>query len=66
MMYYCQQKTLLMIIIQLSSSLDKKLYKYKERDKMKLISEEITQTEFLIEETNEKKITRSKPYLFTI
>ena len=44
-----------MIIIQLLSSLDKKLYKYNRERKMKLISEEITSAEMLVEETNEKK-----------
>ena len=56
-MYYCQLKTFTMvIIIQLLSSLDKKLYKYnRERKKMKLISEEITSAEMLVEETNLEK-----------
>ena len=45
-----------MIIIRLLQSLDKNCYKYKdERDKMKLISEEIQQAEYIVEEKNGKK-----------
>ena len=48
-----------MIIIRLLQSLDKNCYKYKdERDKMKLISEEIQQAEYIVEEKMVRRTTR--------